>query len=153
MTLFGSAQDFATVHAGTTKWDRMLAAIDNAGTIVEGVAHSIGDSLTYWRAASATFATEDFTGHRRYQSAFVVLDGDAQLEIAPKVELELAQAYSNLSDRESYTAVTGAWTPQTVTQGQILSVPIDCAWRVSPRSAAQLLLVRLTVEGATFHNK
>ena len=153
MTLFASKDEFSAAHAGTTKWDRMMAAIENADAIGDGVAHSIGDSLTYWRTSASTLAAESFEGHRRYQTAFYVLDGAVQVEVVPKTSLEEGDAYSDLSDRETFTRPgSDADSVVSVSQGQILAVPVDSAWRVSP-SDAQLLVVRLTVEGATFHNK
>lgn len=155
MTLFASKDEFAAAHAGTTKWDRMTAAIENADAIQEGVAHSIGDSLTYWRASSAALAARTFEGHRRYQTAFYVIDGTGQVELAPTSSLVPAGPYSDLSDRQAFTTDGGRGTDPsaTLTRGQILAVPIDSAWRITAQSAAHLLLVRLTVEGATFHNK
>lgn len=152
--LFTSREELATAHAGTTKWDRMLAAIDNAERIPDGVAHSIGDSLTYRRARSTDLESPAFVGHRRYQTAFVTLDGEASIEVAPTSALEPADAYSDLSDRQSFTAPPGSHEPAiTVARGQVLAVPITSAWRVAAEPDAQILVVRLTVEGATFHNK
>ncbi len=154
MTLFTSRDAFAAAHAGTTKWDRMLAAIDNADAIPDGVAHSIGDSLTYRRARSTDLEAPALVGHRRYQTAFVALDGVASIEVVPTSALEPVDVYCDLSDRQSFTAPSGATPPPiTVAQGQILAVPITSAWRVAAEPDALLLVVRLTVEGATFHNK
>lgn len=155
MTLFASKDEFAAAHAGTTKWDRMTAAMENAGSIKGGVAHSIGDSLTYWRTSSAALAAQTFQGHRRYQTAFYVLDGAAQVELAPASSLVPASPYDDLSDRQAFTTDEGqsADAATTLTRGQILAVPIESAWRIAAQSDSHLLLVRLTVEGATFHNK
>lgn len=154
MTLFASKDEFAAAHAGTTKWDRMTAAMENAGSIQVGVAHSIGDSLTYWRTSSAALAAQTFQGHRRYQTAFYVLDGAAQVELAPASSLVPASPYDDLSDRQAFTTDEGQSADEvTLTRGQILAVPIESAWRIAAHSESHLLLVRLTVEGATFHNK
>jgi evolved beta-galactosidase subunit beta len=154
MTLFVSKEEFATGHAGVTKWDRMMAAIDNGGAIKEGMAHSVGDSLTYWRGTAAAFADEAFVGHRRYQTVFVGLEGEVHIEVAPQPEFVSAEAYSDLSDRESFLGTTPrAVTTWEVSPGQILVVPIDHAWRIVTQPDAHLLTVRITVEGATFHNK
>lgn len=154
MTLFTSRHEFAAAHAGTTKWDRMLAAIDNAERIPDGVAHSIGDSLTYRLARSTDLEAPAFVGHRRYQTAFVALDGVASIEVVPTSALDPVDAYCDLSDLQSFTAPPGSREhPITVAQGQILAVPITSAWRVAAEPDAQILVVRLTVEGATFHNK
>lgn len=154
MTLFASRAEFSIAHAGTTKWDRLLAAIDNAGSIEQGVAHSIGDSLTYWRGTPDALSDESFVGHRRYQTVFVGLAGDTQVELAPVSGLATTESYSDLTDREKFAPPAPAVaTVLTVAPGQILAVPIDQAWRVRPRAEAQVLTVRITVEGATFHNK
>lgn len=154
MTLFTSRHELAATHAGATKWDRMLTAMENAEAIQEGVAHSIGDSLTYWRASAASLAAQNFVGHRRYQTAFYVLDGTVQIEIVPASALDSVDAYSDLSDRQSFTRSQSATeSSTTVAHGQILAVPITSAWRIAAHPDAQILLVRLTVEGATFHNK
>lgn len=156
MTLFTSAEDLAATHTGTTKWDRLIAAIANANAIEDGVAHSIGDSLTYWRATGADVTAEAFTGHRRYQTVLVVLAGAATVELAPMAQLTRTAAYSDLSDRELFaqgTTASSGGTSSVVSEGQILAVPIDHAWRLAADPDGAVLVVRLTVEGATFHNK
>lgn len=154
MTLFASRDELVTAHAGSTRWDRLVAALENAETIQDGVAHSIGDSLTYRRASAAALAAASLVGHRRYQTVLAVLEGAAQVEVAPTSSLEPLGAYSDLSDRQGFAARRGGSPrPSTVARGQVLAVPITSAWRVAADPAAQILLVRLTVEGATFHNK
>ncbi|MGV8979476.1 MAG: hypothetical protein ACOH17_15695 [Cellulomonas sp.] len=156
MTLFTSADDLAATHTGTTKWDRLIAAIANAGAIEDGVAHSIGDSLTYWRATGADVTAEAFTGHRRYLTVLVMLAGAATVELAPTEQLTRTAAYSDLSDRELFAqgaTASSASTSSIVSKGQILAIPIDLAWRLTADPDVRVLVVRLTVEGATFHNK
>lgn len=153
MTLFASRQDLAAGHAGVTKWERLLAALDNAEAIQPGVAHSIGDSLTYWRESAHSLRRTTFVGHRRYQTVLAVLEGEARVEVAPQAALTTHEPYSDLSDRERFTPAAGTEVVETVSRGQVLAVPADHAWRIEPHPHAELLVVRLTVEGATFHNK
>lgn len=149
---FDSTEDFAARLAGVAKWDRTVAALAAGPSLDTGAAHSIGDSLTYWRDTAAALAHETYTGHRRYQTLFAVLDGDLRVELAPQHALAVAVPYSDLSDRERF-ACPHPQDPSMLTAGQILAVPIDYAWRISPHGDAHVLTVRVTVEGATFHNK
>jgi evolved beta-galactosidase subunit beta len=153
MTLFASREDLAAGHHGVTKWERLLLALDNAHAVRPGAAHSVGDSLTYWRESAATLGGEALVGHRRYQTVLAVLDGEAQVELAPRSGLVPLEPYSDLTDRERFTPVPDGGDVVTVSRGQILAVPIDHAWRIEQSRPADLLVVRLTVEGATFHNK
>lgn len=153
MTLFASREDLVAGHAGVTKWERLLAALDNADAVRPGVAHSIGDSLTYRRESAEGLSQTTFVGHRRYQTVLSVLVGEVRTDLAPQSALPTYEAYSDLSDRERFSATAGVGHVVTASQGQILAVPVDHAWRVAPGQHADLLVVRLTVEGATFHNK
>lgn len=154
MTFFASREEFSNAHAGTTKWDRFLLALDNADSIGEGVAHSIGDSLTYWRDTADRIGHEDLVGHRRYETVLVGIEGDTPVDVAPQAGLTATEAYDDLTDRQWFTPPDpDDLTSIPVGPGQILVVPIDHAWRVRPRTAARVLTARVTVEGATFHNK
>ncbi|MFE4464416.1 hypothetical protein ACFRCR_04765 [Oerskovia sp. NPDC056781] len=153
MTLFSSREDLATGRSGVTKWVRLLSALDNARAVRPGVAHSVGDSLTYWRESATALGDGALVAHRRYQTVLAVLDGEVRVELVPRTGLVPVMPYSDLSDRETFAPVPGGGDVVTVAPGQILAVPIDHAWRHEPTTTADLLVVRLTVEGATFHNK
>ncbi len=154
MTIFTSSEALAAGHAGVTKWDRLLTALAQGTGLTPGQAHSVGDSLTYWRADSASLASPQMTGHRRYQTVLAVLDGACRVRTAAKTGLVTTEAYCDLSDAELFAAPgLEAADYADLTCGQILAVPIDHAWQVAPLPHADLLIVHLTVEGATFHNK
>ncbi|RXR27356.1 hypothetical protein EQW78_16930 [Oerskovia turbata] len=153
MTLFASKEDLAAGHSGVTKWVRLLSALDNAHSVRPGVAHSVGDSLTYWRESATALGDGALVAHRRYQTVLAVLDGEVRVELVPRAGLTPLTPYSDVSDRETFAPVAGGGDVVTVSAGQILAVPIDHAWRHEPTTTADLLVVRLTVEGATFHNK
>ena len=91
-------------------------------------------------------------GHRRYQTVIAVLDGETSVRLAPRATLTPLEPYSDLSDRERFAPAADA-PAVTVSHGEVLAVPIDHAWGIEPHTHADLLVVRLTVEGATFHNK
>ena len=150
MRLFESRELFAELTAGTKKWDRTVEALDVAPTLEAGVAYSIGDSLTYRRDAAAAFATDQLVGRRRYHQVVAATGGDVAVEIAAKTDLTEAGPYDDLTDRQPFD---GAGVVTTVPSGGVLVVDIDEAARVLPNPASEAVVLHVTVEGATFHNK
>lgn len=135
---------------GHKKWIRTLEALEATPGLAAGVAYSIGDSLTYRKGSTADLSTEDFVGRRRYHLVVAPLDGDAAVEIAPKASLAEQGAYSDLTDRQPFA---GSGETVRVPQGEVLVVDIDEAARILPDPAAEAVVLHVTVEGATFHNK
>lgn len=147
---YRSVDDMAAVRAGITKWDRTLEAIGRADGLTAEVAHSVGDSLTYWRTTTGALTGDQLTGHRRYHTVLVSLRGTVGIELSDQNALTAVSSYSDLSDRQTFT---GTGTHHRLDEGELMIVPIDWAWRVQSGDTADILVLRVTVEGATFHNK
>src|SRR5699024_4091319 len=99
--IFSDLDNFMRVTSGATKWVRTAQAIRTAPSHREGVMHSIGDSLTYLRTCRR-YATELFTGHRRYLEVVAAGESPVTLEIAASSDLTARDAYSDLTDREHF---------------------------------------------------
>ncbi|MDA6190416.1 YhcH/YjgK/YiaL family protein, partial [Escherichia coli] len=65
MRIIDNLEQFRQIYASGKKWQRCVEAIENIDNIQPGVAHSIGDSLTY-RVETDSATDALFTGHRRY---------------------------------------------------------------------------------------
>lgn len=150
MRLFSDAATMSEVLGSHRKWQRVREAVALAPSLREGMAHSLGDSLTYRIGSAPEFATESLIGRRRYHLVFACLAGTAVVEVAGKDELTNTEPYSDLSDREGFA---GSGAPVEVPAGALLVVGIDEAARVIPDAGATLVQLHVTVEGAGFHNK
>ena len=129
---------------------RTLQALDNAPELLPGVAYSIVDSLTYRRDRTPQLTTDELVGRRRYHGVVAALDGDVQVDVAPKADLSEEGPYSDLTDRQPFS---GDAETVTVPKGGVLVVDIDEAFRVLPAPESEAVLLHVSVEGATFHNK
>ena len=69
---------------------------------------------------------------------------------APKAELAEQGAYCDLTDRQPFA---GSGQVVRVPEGEVLVVDIDEAARILPDPAVEAVVLHVTVEGATFHNK
>lgn len=150
MRLFDTRSAFDDVLGETTKWSRTGQAIDIAPELLQGVAYSIGDSLTYFSDDSAALATESMVGRRRYHLVVAGARGTVRLEVAPKRDLEASSDYDNLTDRQHFS---GSGEVVEIPDGAICIVDIDEAARILPDTEAAAIQLHVTVEGATFHNK
>ena len=65
MRIIDNLEQFQQRYASGRKWQRCVEAIENIDNIQPGVAHSIGDSLSY-RVETDSATDALFTGHRRY---------------------------------------------------------------------------------------
>lgn len=151
MRVFAAQATMAEVMGAHRKWQRMREAVALAPDLNEGVAYSIGDSLTYRTGRAEALATEFLTGRRRYHLVFACLEGRAIVEVAKKADLVVCRPYSDLSDRESFDG--DAARPVELSPGGLLVVDIDEAARLLPTSDATLVQLHVTVEGSTFPNK
>lgn len=150
MRVFQTRDLFDEVLGSTTKWGRTLEAIDASPELTEGVAYSVGDSLTYRRAGTADLATSDFVGRRRYHLVVAPTAGDVDVEIAAKGDLVPVEQYSDLTDRERFS---GSGQTVRIPQDAVLIVDVDEAARIHPDPDSSAVVLHVTVEGATFHNK
>ncbi|MDN4880062.1 beta-galactosidase subunit beta, partial [Escherichia coli] len=82
MRIIDNLEQFRQIYASGKKWQRCVEAIENIDNIQPGVAHSIGDSLTY-RVETDSATDALFTGHRRYFEVHYYLQGQQKIEYAP----------------------------------------------------------------------
>lgn len=160
MRIFQDPEALVRERADAKKWQRTRQAIENLDRIEPGIAHSIGDSLTYWRGPAegllAAWRTGDgFVASRRYLTVLHAVDADLAVEVVPVAEADVRAPYDDLSDREVLSAAgasTGASTA-TVPAGGLGVVELDEAFRLRPGNGGQAAIIRVTVEGVSFPNK
>jgi evolved beta-galactosidase subunit beta len=146
--IFSSRDELARV-AGTVRvraWQRVLQAIrtvegEGAGeaSLPEQVMFSLGDSLTYMRTRRR-YATDLFTGHRRYVEVVAAGPGGLRLEIATKAGLEPLDDYSDLTDREHFC---GTGEAIDLAAGAIAVLSFEEAVRYPEVSAAPAVVVHV----------
>lgn len=152
MHVYETREQFDAQLSSVKKWMRVGQALDIAPTLLQDVAYSIGDSLTYWWDRAEGLSTPDMVGHRRYHTVLSAIDGELEVAVAPKAELEPTEAYSDLTDRERFAASDAA-PVVTVPAGGVLVVDIDEAARVLPEPNTAAVELHVTVEGYSFPNK
>ena len=97
MRIIDNLEQFRQIYASGKKWQRCVEAIENIDNIQPGVAHSIGDSLTY-RVENDSATDALFTGHRRYFEVHYYLQGQQKIEYAPKETLQVVEYYRDETD-------------------------------------------------------
>lgn len=146
MLKLNSFDEFKSIFRTGKKWIRCVEAINNIPNIQENVYYSIGDSLAYMITESKV--EDKFCGHRRYMDIFYYLEGEEEIEIAPKSELELVEKYSDETDREFFN---GLGMKQKMKKGEMIIIEINEAVKCS--GGAKKLIIRVTVEDNYFLNK
>lgn len=146
MEIFGSIDDMARVLGSHVKWQRAVQALRTTPGRRLEVASSLGDSLTFWVQADASATV--FTASRRYLTVLHPMERDLEVEVAAVESLSPLDAYSDLSDREH---LLGAGEVVALPRGALGVIGPSRAYRVL--TAGRIAVVRVTVEGATFHNK
>lgn len=99
MRIIDNLAQFQQIYASGKKWQRCVEAIENIDNIQPGVAHSIGDSLSY-RVETDSATDALFTGHRRYFEIHYYLQGQQKIEYAAKEDLRVVEYYRDETDRE-----------------------------------------------------
>lgn len=151
MIIVNSVEEFGQRYHTAKKWRRCMEAIANLPRLKPGVCHSIGDSLVYRLVDGVVPAAERFTGNRRYVEIHYYLSGGETVAYAPKQALRRLAAYSDETDRETFS---GAGTGRhAATPGQLLIFDNDYAYQPLGASHLRKLVLMVTIEGATFHNK
>lgn len=160
MRIFQDPEALVRERADAKKWQRTRQAIENLDRIEPGIAHSIGDSLTYWRGPAegllAAWRTDDgFVASRRYLTVLHAVDADLAVELVPVAEADVRAPYDDLSDREVLSAAGASARASTATvpAGGLGVVELDEAFRLRPGNGGQAAIIRVTVEGASFPNK
>lgn len=83
MRILDNLEQFRQIYHSGRKWQRCIEAINNVDNIRHGVAHSIGDSLSY-RVASDSTTDALFVGNRRYFEVHYYLRGQQKLSLPLK---------------------------------------------------------------------
>lgn len=149
MDIINNLDEFTRRYQGGRKWQRCVEAIQNIDNIRPGVAHSIGDSLSY-RLTTDTTTDALFLGHRRYFDVHYYLQGAQKIEFAPKALLQVVECYRDETDREFFK---GCGNTVEVHEGQMVICDIDEACRFISGGAVKKVVLRVTVEDGYFHNK
>ena len=116
MRILDNLEQFKQIYYSGRKWQRCVEAINNIDNIRPGVAHSIGDSLSY-RVASDSTTDALFVGNRRYFEVHYYLQGAQKIEYAAKDALQTVECYRDETDREY---LKGVGTTEQVREGQIV---------------------------------
>ena len=140
MRIIDNLEQFRQIYASGKKWQRCVEAIENIDNIQPGVAHSIGDSLTY-RVETDSATDALFTGHRRYFEVHYYLQGQQKIEYAPKETLQVVE----------YLKACGETVE--VREGQIVICDIHEAYRFICNHAVKKVVLKVTIEDGYFHNK
>lgn len=149
MRILNSLEQFQQIYHSGRKWQRCVEAINNIDNLQPGVAHSIGDSLSY-RLATDSSSDALFVGHRRYFDVHYYLQGAQKIEFAPKSALQEVECYRDETDREFFK---GCGETVQVHEGQMVICDNHEAYRFLSESAVKKVILRVTVEDGYFHNK
>lgn len=150
MKVFDTLDAFREQLSGARKWERTAEAVTAATELTPGVTYSLGDSLTYRVGAAADLSTDPLIGRRRYHFVVAATGGEVAVEIAPQDQLDPLAGYDDLTDRQP---LHGPATAVRVPAGGLLIADIDEAARILPEPTSTAVLLHVTVEGGTFHNK
>jgi len=149
--ILNSVNEFRQRNHSTKKWNRCVEAINNLPALTPGVCHSIGDSLVYRLVDGKAPATASFTGNRRYMEIHYYLSGSETVAYAAKSSLACLAPYSDETDRETFSGeATGR---HTASPGQLLIFDNGYAYQLSGADHLRKMVLMVTIEGATFHNK
>ncbi|QJC22113.1 YhcH/YjgK/YiaL family protein [Arcanobacterium buesumense] len=149
MRVFEDRNKFEDILGGHKKWDRVLEALAASERNAMYETHSVGDSLT-WLKIDDTWQEAALQGSRQYVRVIVCLAGEATVFYARQSQLHPLDEYSDESDYQSFK---GEAEQVVVKTGEILVLTIDEASKVVPGDSFQGLLIRVTKEGHSFHNK
>jgi len=149
--ILNSVDEFRQRYHSAKKWQRCAEAIANLPRLKPGFCHSIGDSLVYRLVDGRAEAAPCYTGNRRYVEIHYYLSGSETVGYAPKSVLSPLSPYSDETDRETFSgASTGS---HTASAGQLLIFDNDYAYQPLGADHLRKMVLMVTIEGATFHNK
>ena len=109
-------------------WQAIRQAVGKARSLEPGVAYSVGDVLTYVSDRASALADSRFVARRQYWTVLVCLDGQLQVEVAPRASLHVEEAYADSTDREYLSG-----------QGSEVMVNPGCGVGVPPSDAVRVL--------------
>ncbi|NIF48388.1 beta-galactosidase subunit beta [Enterobacter sp. Ap-1006] len=149
MRVLENLEQFKQIYHSGRKWQRCVEAINNVDNIRPGVAHSIGDSLSY-RVSTDSCTDALFVGSRRYFDVHYYLQGRQKIEFAPKGQLKTVACYRDETDREY---LKGIGDIVTVTEGQMVICDPEEAYRFISDEWVKKVVLRVTIEDGYFLNK
>jgi len=149
--IVNSVDEFRQRYHSAKKWRRCIEAIDNLPALKPGVCHSIGDSLVYRLVDGRAGPAAWLTGNRRYVEIHYYLSGEETIAYAPKLALDSRSPYSDETDRETFSGA--ATLRHTASAGQLLVFDNDYAYQPLGAGHLRKMVLMVTIEGATFHNK
>ncbi|NGX11588.1 beta-galactosidase subunit beta [Klebsiella quasipneumoniae] len=148
MRILDNLEQFKQVyHSGrkcSAAWKPSITSTTSAG-----VAHSIGDSLSY-RVETDSTTDALFVGNRRYFEVHYYLQGQQKIEFAAKENLQTVACYRDETDREY---LKGIGETVKVHEGQMVICDIDEAYRFICDAPVKKVVLRVTVEDGYFLNK
>lgn len=151
MIVLDDLDAFRQRYHGEKKWRRCLEAIANLPRLRPGVCHSIGDSLVYRLVDGEVPPAPCFTARRRYVEIHHYLSGGETVAYAPRTALARSAPYRDDTDCEAFRGVTTATHPAR--PGQLLVFDNTFAYQPQGGKYLRKLVLMVTVEGASFHNK
>ena len=151
MIVLNSVEEFRQRYHSAKKWQRCHEAIARLPLLRPGVCHSIGDTLVYRLVDGATGAATCYTGQRRYVELHYYLSGSESIAYAAKSALTPLAPYSDETDRETFCGPRSG--QHTASAGQLLIFDNDYAYQLLGASHLRKMVLMVTIEGATFHNK
>lgn len=149
MRILDNLEQFKQIYHSGRKWQRCVEAINNVDNIRPGVAHSIGDSLSY-RVASDSTTDALLVGNRRYFEVHYYLQGQQKIEFAAKEQLQTVACYRDETDREY---LKGIGETVQVHEGQMVICDTHEAYRFICDSPVKKVVLRVTIEDGYFLNK
>lgn len=150
MKLFATLDDFIQVLGGVKKWDRTIEAIHGVDTVLPGVAYSVGDSLTWIKCQEQSCRDDSLVASRRYQRVVYCSHGSINVACGTVDTLTAIDDYSDLTDRQHFHGKTHTIS---LSPGNIAIFEAEEATALDPSDDFQGVILRVTVEGHSFHNK
>lgn len=150
MHLFENLDDFEEILGGVKKWDRTLEAIGCVDTVLPGVTYSVGDSLTWIVCEGQSCKDDTLVASRRYQRVIYCLNGTVNVARGKVCGLTALDHYSDLTDRQHFRGKTSS---TSISPGNIAIFEIEEATALEPSGDFKGVVLRVTVEGHSFHNK
>jgi len=149
MFIYKDLNEFKMDNKYGKKWERCVEAIENIKNIKENIYYSIGDSLVYMLKTKNT-KEEKFLGTRRYLDLHYYIEGDGELEIAPKKSLTLIERYSDETDREYFT---GKGEKYSIKPGNLVLLDENMGFKFSDNEDVKKVVIKVTIEDNYFLNK
>ena len=142
MYLFKSLPEFKFKFEGEKKWDRLFSSLNETNKMRDNIFYNNTDSLIIMKT-NLNMSGSKFEGHKRYMDIYYILEGESEIEINLKKNLELYKQYEDITYTEYYT-----WKGEKINlkKGCILVAEINEAIKFLKDENTQKIVVKLTVE-------